>query len=87
MQSVFVKRPAYAARVITEQLKNAYYPKLTPAGRTFYDKLIGQIMEVISEFGDSEYNKPLADTYLLGYYLQQNVLYAKKNNEDEREEN
>ena len=87
MQSVFVKRPAYAARIIIEQLKNAYYPKLTPAGRTFYDKIIGQIMEVISEFGDDEYNKPLTDTYLLGYYLQQNALYAKKNNDEEREEN
>ena len=87
MQSVFVKRPAYAARIITEQLKNAYYPKLSPAARTYYDKLIGQIMEIISEFGDEEFNKPLTETYLLGYYLQQNALYKKNNKDEEREEN
>lgn len=87
MQSVFVKRPAYAARIITEQLKNAYYPKLSPAARTYYGKLIGQIMEIISEFGDEEFNKPLTETYLLGYYLQQNALYKKNNNDEEREEN
>ncbi len=85
MQSVFVKRPAYAAKLIIEQLKNAYYPKLSFSGRTYYDKLIGQIMEVISECGESEYNKPLTEAYLLGYYLQQNSLYSKKENKESEE--
>ena len=85
MQSVFVKRPAYAAKVIIEQLKNAYYPKLSFSARTYYDKLIGQIMEVISECDESEFNKPLAETYLLGYYLQQNSLYSKKDNKESEE--
>lgn len=85
MQSVFVKRPAYAAKVIIEQLKNAYYPKLSFPARTYYDKLIGQIMEVISECNESEFNKPLAETYLLGYYLQQNSLYSKKDNKESEE--
>ena len=85
MQSVFVKRPAYAAKAIIEQLKNAYYPKLSFPARTYYDKLIGQIMEVISECNESEFNKPLAETYLLGYYLQQNSLYSKKDNKESEE--
>ena len=88
MQSVFVKRPAYATKIIIEQLKNGYYPKLRSGTRVYYDKIIGQIMEVISEFGDKEYNKSLSESYLLGYYLQKNDLYAKKNdNEQEDEEN
>ena len=88
MQSIFVKRPAYAAKIILEQLKNGYYPKLKAGTRVYYDKIIGQIMEVISEFGDKEYNKSLSESYLLGYYLQKNELYAKKSdNEQEDEEN
>ena len=43
-------------------------------------------MEVISTFPDEEWNKPLGDTYLMGYYLQRNALYTKNNN-DTVEEN
>lgn len=86
MQSVFVKRPAYATKIVLEQLKNSYYPKLNSGLRTYYDKIIGQIMEIISEFDDREYNKPLTETYLLGYYLQQNNMYSKKEDEEEKED-
>lgn len=85
MQSVFVKRPAYATKIIIDQLKNSYYPKLKPSSRIYYDKMIGQIMDVISEFGDEQFNRPLTETYLLGYYLQQNRLYSKKETSDEEE--
>ena len=85
MQSVFVKRPAYTTKIVLEQLKNSYYPKLKPGVRVYYDKTIGQIMDVISEFDDYEYNKPLTETYLLGYYLQQNNMYSKKEEEEEKE--
>jgi len=74
LQSVFVRRPAYATKIIIEQLKNGYYPKLKSSNRVYYDKLIGQIMEVISDFGEKDYNKALAESYLLGYYLQKNAL-------------
>jgi CRISPR-associated protein Csd1 len=39
-------------------------------------------MEIISNFPGEE-NKPLDSTYLLGYYLQRNALYAKKNDNEE----
>lgn len=88
MQSVFVKRPAYATKIILEQLKNSYYPKLNVGARVYFDKMIGQIMEMISEFGDEDYKKPLNETYLLGYYLQKNYMYSKKeNNEKEDKDN
>lgn len=79
MQPVFVKRPAYAFKIIMEQLKSAYYPKLNNGARIWYDKLIGQIMEVISNCNEDNFNKPLSETYLLGYYLQKNALYTKNN--------
>ena len=45
-------------------------------------------MEVISECPESDFNKSLSETYLLGYYLQKNELYNKhdKNKENETEE-
>jgi CRISPR-associated protein Csd1 len=87
LQSVFVRRPAYATKIIIEQLKNGYYPKLKSSNRVYYDKLIGQIMEVISDFGEKDYNKALAESYLLGYYLQKNALYTRKEKEQEDNEN
>lgn len=83
MQSVFVHRPGYATRIIIDQLKNAYYPRLDVGRRSFYEKLIGEIMQIISATGEDEYNKPLEDTYVLGYYLQKNALYTKKTIEED----
>ena len=78
MQSVFIKRPGYATSLIMNQIKQAYYPRLTPGARSFYERVIGEIMDSISESGDENYNKALQETYLLGYYLQKNELYTKK---------
>ena len=86
MWSLFVKRPMYAATVIIEQLKNAYYPRLEPGKRGYYDKLIEGIMRVISEFPENEIGKPLGEEYLMGYYLQKDALYQKKNNDNDDNE-
>lgn len=83
MWSLFVKRPMYATTVIIEQLKNAYYPRLEPGERGYYDKLIEGIMRVISEFPENEIGKPLGEEYLMGYYLQKDALYPKKNNDND----
>ena len=86
MQSVYAQRPRYASRIIWEQLKKAYYPRLRPANRAFYDRLIGEISDCISAFPEAEQNHPLGDTYLLGYYLQRNELYTSKTEEKKTEE-
>lgn len=87
MWSLFVKRPMYATTVIIEQLKNAYYPRLEPGKRGYYDKLIEGIMRVISEFPENEIGKPLGEEYLMGYYLQKDALYPKKNNDNDDDNN
>lgn len=87
MWSLFVKRPMYATTVIIEQLKNAYYPRLEPGKRGYYDKLIEGIMRVISEFPNNEIGKPLGEEYLMGYYLQKDALYPKKNNDNDDDNN
>ena len=78
MQPVFSQRPQYAGRTLWEQVKRAYLPRLSPASRAFYDRLMGEIVEQLSRFPEAELKRPLADTYLLGYYLQRNELYTSK---------
>lgn len=85
MQSVFVQRPGYAARIVLDQLKTAYYPRLSKPLRIYYDRLIGEIMEQLSLFDAADYGKPLTETYLPGYYLQKNALYGKKSDHNEEE--
>lgn len=86
MQSVFSRRPQYASRILWEQMKKAYYPRLKPGTRTFYDRLIGEIVEQISACSNGSREEALKDTYFIGYYLQQNALYTSQNNKENHEE-
>lgn len=85
LQPMFVRRPGTTAKTVLEQVKNAYYPRLSVKSRNFYEILIGQIMEQISECTEEKYDSPLTETYLLGYYLQKNALYTKKQDDTEVE--
>ena len=85
MQSYFSQRPQQTAQTVWEQVKKAYYPQLRPTSRMYYERIIGEIMEMLSQFPAEELNRPLSETYLLGYYLQRNNLYQKK--EKSQEEN
>ena len=53
--------------------------------RDDYRKLIGEIMEQISQFPDKEWDKPLTETYLMGYYLQRKDLYTPNTDKNEEE--
>ena len=64
-------------------MKKAYYPQLKPASRMYYERIIGDIMEMLSQFPAEELNHPLSETYLLGYYLQRNHLYQKEEKKQE----
>ena len=86
MQSVFSRRPLYAAKIMEDQLERAYFPRLSPGSRSYYKKLIGEIMEQIYAYPKSQWNAPLGETYLMGYYLQRNELYKSKKNPKSEEE-
>lgn len=86
MQSVFCTRPAQTAKTVIEQLKKGYLPRLSSGLRIFYDRLIGEIYEKISAFPENQWNAPLKETYIIGYYLQKNALYTKNNDMNETEE-
>lgn len=87
MQSVFCQRPMYAAGIIEKQLEQAYFPRLSPGIRSWYKSIIAQIMEIISQYPQENWNAPLEDSYLMGYYLQRNALYTKHNKDTEENEN
>lgn len=86
MQSVFCQRPMYVAGNLEKQLERAYFPRLKAGSRIWYKNLMGQIIEVISAFPQEEWNKPLEDSYLMGYYLQRTTLYTKNTNNETEEE-
>lgn len=85
-QAVFCQRPMYAAANIQKQLERAYFPRLKPGIRSYYKKLIGEIMAEISRNPETMWNKALKETYLMGYYLQRNALYTKKDNQNMEEQ-
>lgn len=82
MQAVFCDRPMYAAAKIDRSLQ-PYFERLKPSYRGYYKRLIGDIMQQLSEFDEAELNRSLDDSYLMGYYLQRNELYKKKTNGQE----
>ena len=86
MQSIFCQRPMYAANQLEKQLERAYFPRLKPGSRIWYKNLMGQIMEIISAFPNEDWNKPLSDSYLMGYYLQRSALYTRKDNDETEED-
>lgn len=87
----FRRRPMNAATLIHGKLE-PYFRRLERMGRKssriFYQKEIGQIFEQITQFSDDEIDKPLADAYLIGYYLERGKLYSKhsESNENNAEE-
>jgi CRISPR-associated protein Csd1 len=83
--SVFTQRPMETFNQLCTHIKTAYLPRLSPASRAFYEKLIGEIVEQLSQITDEPLNASLEDTYLFGYYLQRNELYKSKK-EKEKEE-
>ena len=85
LQSVYHEQPRRYAEVINNQIQ-PYLARLKPGVRAWYRKLIGEIMVKISEFPESEQNRPLEDTYLMGYYLQRHALYSKKTVVNEKQE-
>lgn len=86
LQEVFSRRPQYAARLIWERVRTAYLPRLKPGIRAWYERLLGEIMEQLSVYADAELNRPLDDAYLMGYYLQREALYMKKDEKTEENE-
>ncbi len=85
--SEFRQRPWTVFERINRQLHQAYLNRIDPwqAGR--YERLKDSICSILREFPDSELNKPLRDSYLMGYELQRNEFFSRsEKTENESEE-
>lgn len=80
MQSVFCERPLHVSRILNERLIS-YMERLPVKSRAFYRSIISEITGKITDNSEAEINKPLEDTYFLGYYLQRRELYKPVNKE------
>ncbi len=80
------KCPLRHIKRVFEKQKSAYYPKLHPAARIRYERLIGDLFDKLMEFPENTLNRKLNETYLLGYYAQKNALYQKRSKNDNDEE-
>ena len=89
MMSVFRQRPWTVYEQVNRQLNTAYIPRLKQWQRARYQRLAGEIVEILSTFPDSELNRPLEDLYLMGYELQRNAFFKinKTDNDTEEKQN
>ena len=62
---------------INEMLEGAYLPRIKQWQRDRYHRLRDEISVNLSEYGDA-LNKPLNEFYLMGYELQRNEFFRKK---------
>lgn len=85
MQPMYVRQPQRTFSIVLEQVKKAYYPRLKPGIRAYYEKLIGEILGVISECRQESHTASLTDSYLMGYYLQKKELYTRKDKRENEE--
>ena len=83
--SEYRQRPWLVFERVNRQLHQAYLNRINPWQTDRYERLIGEIVGILSEFSEAELNTPLEDTYLMGYELQRNAFFTKKeiNNEEE----
>ncbi len=81
LQEKFCQQPLTTAYKIEIKLK-PYYKQMKPGTCNFYKRLISDILAAVNECDQNELNRPLRETYLLGYYLQRRELDYRTNNSD-----
>ena len=85
--SEYRQRPWYVFEQVNRQLHQAYLNRIDPWQVNRYERLVGEIVAILGEFPEEDLNKPLDDLYLMGYELQRNAFYTKKEtNNKETEE-
>lgn len=85
LQSAFAQHPMHTWRLIDEQLRKAYYPKLPDRLREYYLNIAGSIVDILLLKDYASLNAGLEDIYLLGYYLQRKELNTKKEDKSTKE--
>ena len=84
--SEFRQRPWFVFERLNRQLHQAYLNRIAPWQANRYERLVGEIVAILGEFPEEALNKPLEDTYLMGYELQRNSFFTKKENDEKETE-
>lgn len=85
LMSVFKKRPLYAWNILEERLL-PYWKKHSQGFCIVYQNMVSDIVDRLQAYDGID--RPLEDTFILGFRSQQNALYTKNNNtEKENKEN
>lgn len=84
--SEYRQRPWFVFERINRQLHQAYLPRIKPWQAKRYEKLVGEICDILSKEPEEDLNKALNDNYLMGYELQRNEFFKKQSQENETEE-
>ncbi len=87
LQSVYCNRPLHTAKIIEERLSYYFQKIKKPALRVYWKNMLEDIYTKFDPEDSPRMNLPLEETYLLGYYLQRNALYHKKDKTETTEEN
>lgn len=81
-QTAFVNHPMRTWKILEEAVR-PYRAKLSKGSRKYYEEVIEEIVTLLNEDGIEMFDKALESKYLLGYYLQKNDLYKKKEKTEE----
>lgn len=84
--SEYRQRPWFVFERVNRQLHQAYLNRIDPWQAARYERLVGEIVAILGEYPEGELNKPLEDTYLMGYELQRNAFFAKKETDEAKTE-
>lgn len=86
LQAAFAAHPMHTWKVLYESM-TPYFAKLNPGARMYYRNEINEIWHLMPDEETSKLNLPLAETYLLGYYLERmelNGLHSKNNDNPDK---
>lgn len=84
--SEYRQRPFLVFERINRHLHQAYLNRIDAWQANRYERLVGEIFEILRQFPEEELNRPLNDIYLMGYELQRNSFFTKNELKDNTEE-
>ena len=73
----YCDRPLSTAMMIKKNIDRPYLSKLKEGQKVYYTKMINDIIETIVELGGDS-DRPLSESFIVGYSIQQNSFFRKK---------
>lgn len=81
--SEYRQRPWTVFERLNRQLHQAYLTRVEPWQAVRYERLKDEVCGILCGESEADLNKPLSDSYLMGYELQRNSFFTKADTADE----